>query len=165
MNPKKSILLVISIIIVASLSLVSMASAGSAGPGANVITTNAQGYSSGTYQTVTEFNTGERAYILLTGIQAGKTADISVENFDTGELVPGAQWKNVPNGTVVSFLAPPPGNYSVNVNGIRDRLIASASIFVLPESAAGTLMVLGAGFAAVGVVGLIKTPKTPNTSA
>jgi hypothetical protein len=144
------------IVIIATLSL-SVASAGNAPPGANVVTTDSAGYVSGTYNSVTQFNMGDVVYIHLTGVASGKTADIAVTNDDTGDFVSGASWTDLQNGATVHFTASNPGYYDIVVNGAHAKQIAFASIFILPESGIGTFLTIGTGFAALGIFGLVKS--------
>jgi len=90
--------------------------------------------------------------------------DLRVTYFDPNDLtqpeVEIQTWSNVAptaRGTY-SFLADKIGTYRIHYDGvIKD--IGVSSIFVVPESALGTLMALGVGFAVLGSFGLAKHKK------
>jgi hypothetical protein len=93
----------------------------------------------------------------------GTTVDITVYGPD-GSLV--AQWTDQPqsaSGTpTLSFTVNQQDYYDIIFNGQRysvSRQIAGVSLFVLPESAMGTMLTIVAGAAAVGAFTIIKRKK------
>ncbi len=91
------------------------------------------------------------------------TVDITVFG-PNGSAV--AQWVNLPqnaSGTPeISFTVTERGYYDVVFSGQRNsvsRQIAAVSLFVLPESALGTLLSIVAGAGAVGVFTIVKRKK------
>jgi hypothetical protein len=55
-----------------------------------------------------------------------------------------------------NFMPPAPGRYAVIVNGVDSETIEIDSFTVLPESAFGALTAIGACFAAIGTIAVVK---------
>lgn len=156
MDTRQKISLLLGLLLLASLTSVGTASAATAERRANVITTNQAGIDSGTYNSVTEFHIGEAIYIIVTGLPDGKTADVSVTAWPSGDPVPGATWLDQTNGAILSFTVTTPGDYDITVNGLNNRIIAFATIFVVPETLLGSLMAFATGLAVFGLFNLKK---------
>jgi hypothetical protein len=100
-------------------------------------------------------------YVYWTGITPSDgTVDITIIKPDSEVL---EQWLNLPpsaSGTI-DFVANMSGTYLIRFDGhpsyyVYTTLIAASSVFVLPESALGTLTALFSGVLAVAVFSLMK---------
>ena len=97
-------------------------------------------------------------YIRWNPDPAGSTVDITV--VDAANNVVAGPWLNQPIGNAPIICGPlPPGYYFVLVNGQQAFNIAVSSLFVVPESVLGTLMVTVAGFAAFAAFGAFRIVK------
>lgn len=163
MKALKGIVLLLSIILITPFVFVSVVDAATALPGANINTLNSSGYTqylaTGIIQSVTQFDLGETVYMLLTGVGAGLTADISLIDIQTGVTI--KTWPNQLNNAVVSYggsgdtvLAP--GYYGVYVNCKFGLAIAYATILVVPENIFGAIGATVVAFAAFGSLVIIK---------
>jgi hypothetical protein len=158
---KRGLTLVLLVVSLLSVGLMAdVAHAGTAGAVTDLDTRTAP--NGGGYSTIT-YTIGSRVYIYWGSvIPYGSTVDIKVYGPD-GSLV--TQWLNQPisaSGTAaLSFEVNRPGYYDITFNGQRIT-VWGISVFVLPESALGTLIAIVAGVAAVGTFKIVQQKKTKN---
>lgn len=109
------------------------------------------------------FNPGQTVYIYWNVGPSDGTVDIYIVNTAGATIVtigtnlgPGAQPQ--------TWTPTAPGYYYVVAKGAVEYYypIAVASIFILPESAFGTIMATTAGFAAFGTIAIVKRKYTKN---
>jgi hypothetical protein len=156
MNKKQVVILALAISLLSIVAFAGFASAGTAGSLTNVDTQTAPGGAGVSQDT---FSLGSTVYIYWgASSPVGGTVDVTVYDPAGAQLV---QWLNQAPGAsgTLSFVVNQPGYYDIAYNGTRlltSRTIASVSIFVLPESALGTLIALAAGLAAVGTFKIVK---------
>lgn len=115
---------------------------------------NGGGISTSTY------TLGSHVYIYWASVvPSGSTVDITVYG-PSGSVV--AQWLDQPlsasGSAALSFVVNYPGYYDIMFNGQRIT-VWGVSVFVLPESALGTMIAIFAGVAAVGTFKFIKRNK------
>jgi hypothetical protein len=75
-----------------------------------------------------------------------------------GNQVPGAEWSNLGTTGSVEFTPASPGDYYVEAANSR-RTISIEYFFVMPESILGGISAIGACFAALGTVAVVKSKK------
>jgi hypothetical protein len=158
MNVKKIILLTLSIVMLASLT-VAVASAGTA-ISVGHIWADSQLNDPTAQHSISQAYVGQTVYVYWnTVLPPSGTVDINVYVFDANwqlvSTIPvGTGFVPTDSGTTpASFVVPnvPGGICQITLNGMIQIIpIASVTIFVLPESAFGALAAIGAGFAAFG---------------
>lgn len=160
MKGKKAALILLSVVVIASL-IISGVHAGSAAAVSRIYL----GVDPNDHHGVVDL--GATVYIYWDGVvpsDLGNTVDITVIKPDGSVLT---HWYDRPPSAsgALSFVANMLGTYLVILDGhptyyMYSTVVASASIFVLPESILGTSVALVACFSAVGVLGVIKIKRS-----
>jgi hypothetical protein len=137
-----------------------VANAGTASGVTNVETRTAAG---GGGVSAELFNVGDRVYLYWTPTPSGGTVDLIVYGPDGSTLidVPGLSASD--SGTMAaSFVVSEPGLYEIDLFGTKYSMnweIYCGTIFVVPETAIGSLMALLVGFGAIAAFKVVKTKK------
>ena len=163
MNVKRFALIVLSIAILTSLTI-SYAYAGTAKTVRNLTIGINESDDSGVV------NLNAIVKIWWTGITPSTgTVDVTVYKPDGTKL---PQWLNLEptQSGKISFVVDIPGEYLVVLEGnpnvkLYGNLVAYSTIFALPESVLGTSITLIAGFAAVGMFGVVRKKQSKNKKA
>ncbi len=113
------------------------------------------------------FNPGETIFIHwhseINGVPGG-TVNITITDMDDNLVADVGTTEMSNSDSPKTWATSTPGQYRVVVNGKWKVAISVATVLVVPESALGTLMVIVAGFAAFGVVGVVKRNRARTAS-
>jgi hypothetical protein len=113
---------------------------------------------------VNTFTPGQIVWIWFNAIDSVPNPSVDIKIVDpAGNLVyQPANWIGYIGGQPLQWTPQTPGYYYIVINGAGFSgiyPIAVASVFVLPESAIGTLMAIAAGLAAVGTFRIVRSKK------
>ncbi len=152
MRTKKAI----PVVVLCVMALILGTSLASALPLATTASVHNKDNSAGTGLDITECSVGTHIWVFWT--QSPANTEVEIQAFDPdGNTIVDVSHLTASQSGSIDFSITAVGVYYVQVVGAYNKVlhsasIASATIFVLPESIFGTLAAIGAGFAAFGTV-------------